>query len=146
MLLLTRARTDGLGRNLKRDRDDKDCEDSDGKDDENENAQWMASKKRRVSGYYGASSLVTVIRLSHMVVLTRDPGANDENTPLAPASRAECSTQRTYEDDESSGNRPLSPIHEHASSEEEDKKSEWIPSEMVSRLAIHQFRFTSKVR
>ena len=122
-----RRSADNLCRNLKRDRDEEDSEDSDAENDENENVQ-APSKKRRIAGYYGTSSLVTLLHLSHIVVLTRDSGANGENAPLASASQAECDVNEINEDDESSRNRPLSPALEHPIPEDEDERGEWNPS------------------
>ena len=109
---------------MKRDRDESDDEDAQGgyeADDENKDVR-VRSKKRKVSGYYGTSSLVTVSHLSRMVVLTRDAGANDENAPRASASQAEDNHKEIYEDDESSADRPLSPIFERPSSEERENE------------------------
>ncbi|TEB18720.1 hypothetical protein FA13DRAFT_1745315 [Coprinellus micaceus] len=63
---------------------------------------------------------MTVLHLSRTIVLTRDPGANDENAPLASASQAESDRNEIHEDDELSGNRLLSPIFERPSSEERE--------------------------
>ena len=84
---------------MKRGRDEEDSEDSDEENNGNENVQ-VPSKKRRVFGYLGASSLVTPLHISRRIALTRDSGANDENTPIAPASEAENNPNKIHEDGE----------------------------------------------
>ena len=117
---------------MKRDRDE-DPEDSGAENDENENVQ-VPSKKRKIAGYYGTPSLATVLHLSHMVVLTRDSGANDQNAPPASAPQAERNTNEINEDDESSGGRPLSPVLDPGP-EDEDERNLSFPAGDIDRHA-----------
>ncbi|TEB21998.1 hypothetical protein FA13DRAFT_1741381 [Coprinellus micaceus] len=106
-LMSPRAPTDETCRNLKRDRDEGDDEDSEGGDEENDENKdsWVPSKKRRVSGYYGTSMLVTVLHPSRMI-----------------ASQAEDDHNKIHEDNGPSVNRPLPPIFERPSSEERESE------------------------